>query len=129
MRRTMHSNSVARPRRPKPRVGLRRSRKNSNGGSGWRVRGSPHPSERSVVCKTDMKLRLQFNRELVALGSLRGRTARRQRDVHWSMDSSRELLRSLDPASGSVHCCEVPCRTLRSIRGDLVLNPTEIPEF
>jgi hypothetical protein len=30
-------------------------------------------------------------------------------------DSSYELLRSLDPASGSVHCCEVPRRTLRSI--------------
>jgi hypothetical protein len=30
-------------------------------------------------------------------------------------DSSCELLRSLDPASGFVHCCEVPRRTLRSI--------------
>jgi hypothetical protein len=31
------------------------------------------------------------------------------------MDSSCELLSSIDPASVSVHCCEVPCRTLRSI--------------
>jgi hypothetical protein len=30
------------------------------------------------------------------------------------MDSLYELLRSLDPASGSVHCCQVPCRTLSS---------------
>jgi hypothetical protein len=36
------------------------------------------------------------------------------------MDSSCELLSSLDPAWGSVHCCEVPCRTLEasaSIKG------------
>ena len=31
------------------------------------------------------------------------------------MDSSCELLRSIDPARGSVYCCEAPCRTLRSI--------------
>jgi hypothetical protein len=51
------------------------------------------------------------------LGSLRGRTARLQRErrVWCSMDSSCELLSSLDPASRSVHGCEVPCRTLRSI--------------
>jgi hypothetical protein len=30
------------------------------------------------------------------------------------MDSPCELLRSLDAASGSVHRCEVPCRTARS---------------
>ena len=34
----------------------------------------------------------------------------RERRVGCSMDSSCELLRSLDPASVSVHCCEVPCR-------------------
>jgi hypothetical protein len=28
------------------------------------------------------------------------------------MDSSCELLSTLDPAWGSVHCCEMPCRTL-----------------
>jgi hypothetical protein len=31
------------------------------------------------------------------------------------VDSSCELLSSLDPASGSVHCCKVSCRTARSI--------------
>ena len=30
------------------------------------------------------------------------------------MDSSCELLSSLDAASGSVHCCEVPCRALEA---------------
>jgi hypothetical protein len=38
-----------------------------------------------------------------------------EREARWSTGSSCELLRSLDAASGSVHCCEVPCRTLRSI--------------
>jgi len=48
------------------------------------------------------------------LGSRAGRTARvdRERRVGCSMDSSCELLRSLDPASVSVHCCEVHCRTV-----------------
>jgi hypothetical protein len=44
----------------------------------------------------------------------------RERRVGCSMDSSCELLSSLDPAWGSVHCCEVPCRTLEasaSIKG------------
>jgi hypothetical protein len=36
----------------------------------------------------------------------------RERRVGCSMDSSCELLRSIDPASGSVHCCEMPCRTV-----------------
>jgi hypothetical protein len=30
---------------------------------------------------------------------------------------SCELLSSLDAASGSVHCCKVPCRTARSTKG------------
>jgi hypothetical protein len=47
-----------------------------------------------------------------------------ERRVGCSMDSSCELLSSVDPASGSVHCCQVPCRTLRSVskhpsRGDV----------
>jgi hypothetical protein len=41
MRRTVHSNSVARPRRPKPRVGSRTD------GGGWRVRGHPQASDRT----------------------------------------------------------------------------------
>ena len=84
-RRCICSNSVTRPRRPKPRVGSRSSRENSTGGGGWRVRGSPHPSERSDVlymCKT-VHDEAHFNRELVALGSLRGGTALRQRDARW----------------------------------------------
>jgi hypothetical protein len=36
------------------------------------------------------------------------------------MDSSCELLSSQGPASGSVHCCLVPCRTLRSISRGVV---------
>ena len=39
----------------------------------------------------------------------------RQRRVGCSMDSSCELLRSLCRVWGSVHCCGVPCRTMRSI--------------
>jgi hypothetical protein len=39
----------------------------------------------------------------------------RERRVGCSMDSTCELLRSLDAASGSVHRCQVPCRTARSI--------------
>jgi hypothetical protein len=41
----------------------------------------------------------------------------RERRVGCSMDSSCELLSSLYPASGSVHCCEVPCRTARRKQG------------
>jgi hypothetical protein len=37
----------------------------------------------------------------------------RERRAGCSMDSSCELLSSLDAASGSVHCCQVPCRTAR----------------
>ena len=39
----------------------------------------------------------------------------RERRVGCSMDSLCELLRSLDAASGSVHWCQVSCRTARSI--------------
>jgi hypothetical protein len=34
------------------------------------------------------------------------------------MDSSCELLRPLDAARVPVHCCDVPCRTLRSTSMD-----------
>jgi hypothetical protein len=45
------------------------------------------------------------------LGSLRvAPLVDRERRVGCSMDSSCELLCSLDPASVSVYCCEVPCR-------------------
>jgi hypothetical protein len=46
MRRTIHSNSVARPSRPKPRVG---SCENSSGDGGWRARSHPQASNRSDV--------------------------------------------------------------------------------
>jgi hypothetical protein len=49
------------------------------------------------------------------LGRLRGRTAfHRERRVGCS---SSELLSALDHVWKSVHCCWMPCRTLRSTRG------------
>ena len=41
-------------------------------------------------------------------GSLRGHTPLVDREARWVQRG--QLVCSLDPATGSVHCCEVPCR-------------------
>ena len=71
-----------------------------------RLRGVPHSILKDHSCPS-----LWAGQPAGYVAPLGDRESKERR-VGCSMDSSCELLRSLDPASVSVHCCEVPCRTL-----------------
>jgi hypothetical protein len=80
-----------------------------------------HTPVRRTTCIAPFKTLLAHSWRL---GSLWGCIARRQRERH--VGARVRLLRSLDPASGSVHCCEVPCRTPRSISTQVVTYSREV---